>query len=91
MFKGEDEVCEVTPRWEAAEEGGRNHQAQHQRAVKNLAATQAVRGGDNFDEGNSQEPPVKKAKQPGGWRTGPGPGWCRGKGRRLSRARAVAD
>eukprot|EP00873_Tetraselmis_striata_P011525 jgi/Tetstr1/431789/TSEL_021284.t1 len=51
-------------------------------AVKNLAATQAVPG-DNVDEGSSPEPPAKKAKQPakaGGWRAGPGAGWCRAQG-----------
>eukprot|EP00873_Tetraselmis_striata_P035275 jgi/Tetstr1/455539/TSEL_042361.t1 len=32
-------------------------------AVKNPAATQAIPG-DNVDEGNSPEPPAKKAKQP---------------------------
>eukprot|EP00873_Tetraselmis_striata_P003102 jgi/Tetstr1/423366/TSEL_001371.t1 len=42
---------------------GGHHQTQHQRAVKNLAATQAVPG-DNVDEGSSPEPPAKKAKQP---------------------------
>eukprot|EP00873_Tetraselmis_striata_P022851 jgi/Tetstr1/443115/TSEL_031171.t1 len=67
MFKGEKEVCEVTPHWEAAAPrlGGRAGGIikRNTNAVKNLAATQAVPG-DNVDEGNSPEPPAKKAKQP---------------------------
>eukprot|EP00873_Tetraselmis_striata_P004044 jgi/Tetstr1/424308/TSEL_014875.t1 len=59
MFKGEEEVCEVTPHWEAAGRAA----SSNTNAVKNLAATQAVPG-DNVDEGSSPEPPAKKAKQP---------------------------
>eukprot|EP00873_Tetraselmis_striata_P045101 jgi/Tetstr1/465365/TSEL_010051.t1 len=65
MFKGEEEVCNVTPHSEAAQQSKRaggiiKHNTN---AVKHLAAMQAFPG-DNVDEGSGPEPPAKKAKQP---------------------------
>eukprot|EP00873_Tetraselmis_striata_P018314 jgi/Tetstr1/438578/TSEL_027129.t1 len=108
-FKGEEEVCEMTPHSEAVDRrpvptiGGKPIVSSVQRnkvvalplagtaaspklhglvgvpkqqqkkaggmikhntnAVKNMAATQAFPG-NNVDEGNSPEPPAKKAKKP---------------------------
>eukprot|EP00873_Tetraselmis_striata_P002892 jgi/Tetstr1/423156/TSEL_013924.t1 len=67
MFKGEEEVYEVTPHSEAtAHQRGAGGIVKHNtNAVKNLPATQAFPG-DNVDEGSSPEPPAKtstKAKQ----------------------------
>eukprot|EP00873_Tetraselmis_striata_P043045 jgi/Tetstr1/463309/TSEL_008233.t1 len=67
MFKGEEEVCEVTPHSEAAEEqqkragGIIKHIKHNTNAVKNPAATQTFPG-NNIDEDSSPEPPAKKAK-----------------------------
>eukprot|EP00873_Tetraselmis_striata_P021775 jgi/Tetstr1/442039/TSEL_030220.t1 len=71
MFKGEEEVCEVTPHSEAAVGGTIKHNTD---AVKNLAATQAFPD-DNVDDSSSPEPPGQEgqaARQAGGWSAGPG-------------------
>eukprot|EP00873_Tetraselmis_striata_P006634 jgi/Tetstr1/426898/TSEL_017111.t1 len=87
VFKGEEEDCEVTPHSEAAaprlgERAYATRRAASSSTVKSMAATQAFPG-DNVDEGNSPEPPAKKAakqpaKKPAAGGAGPGRMRCWG-------------
>eukprot|EP00873_Tetraselmis_striata_P039087 jgi/Tetstr1/459351/TSEL_004745.t1 len=70
MFKGEEEVWEVTPQLHGFVGMLKQHLKRpggiikhNTNAVKNLAATQTFPG-DKVDEGSSSEPPAKWAKQP---------------------------